>query len=56
MSKPKLRHVAIKTDDVHKEAAFWSDAFDLDQGFVAQQTLDDDGADDRRRVAEDRTP
>lgn len=31
MSKPKLRHVAIKTDDVHKEAAFWSDAFDLEQ-------------------------
>ncbi len=31
MSKPKLRHVAIKTDDVHKEAAFWSEAFDLEQ-------------------------
>ena len=31
MSKPKLRHVAIKTDDVHKEAAFWSNAFDLEK-------------------------
>jgi hypothetical protein len=30
MSKPKLRHVAIKTNDVHKEAAFWSTAFDLE--------------------------
>ena len=31
MAKPKLRHVAIKTDDVHKEAAFWSEAFDLEK-------------------------
>ena len=31
MAKPKLRHVAIKTDDVHKEAAFWSKSFDLEQ-------------------------
>lgn len=31
MSKPKLRHVAIKTSDVHKEAAFWSEAFDLEK-------------------------
>ncbi|MCA9242288.1 MAG: VOC family protein [Planctomycetales bacterium] len=31
MSKPKLRHVAIKTDDVHKEAAFWRESFDLEE-------------------------
>ena len=31
MSKPQLRHVAIKTDDVHKEAAFWRNAFDLEE-------------------------